>query len=444
MLNSSKRLLEALVKGGVVVWMALIFLGCEWGDRSITLIRPDTDNLQVVYTDTATILRSTVMKDSLFTANGNLMAGRFKDDLIGVISARSFFLPFANAGITIPERAVYDSIALASKYVYYYGDTTQRYRISVHHLTQDITTGPFYNQRGASFEAAPLGSASFFPRPRGNDTLRIKLNDALGLTLFNEGAANNIKTQEALIRYFKGLAFVVDDSYQSGFLGFTPERTFVSLYYHVDGPDGKTRMSVDLPIGQFYSQIVNDRAGTAFEGLTDSRDRLLTDLTDGVSVVQSGVGLMTRLDFPFLHQFGADLGKVIVNRAFLRVQLARNPESRGMPPPSSIALYATGANNSWEPTSSPVTDMTGRQMVATFVNDSIHNERYYEFDVSSLMMGLVQEKAPSQFGFLIGPLGRASNQGSPTTTYTSTLDRLILPRGSVKLKIYYTNLVQQQ
>lgn len=420
-------MLNVLAKGWVGVLIALIAVGCEWGDRSITLVRPNTDNLQVVFTDTLTIIRSTVMKDSLFTANGNLIAGRFEDTLLGPITSKSFLLPSATSGIVLPERAVYDSIVLATKYVYYYGDTTQRYSVAAHQLTQDITTGPFYNQNGASYEATPLGQASFLPRPRGNDSLRIRLNDQLGLTLFNEATANNIKTQDALLKYFKGVALVVDDAYDSGFLGFAKERTMISLYYHVDGPDGKTRSAFVLPISQFYNQILNDRSGTAFEDLKSSSDRVSTDQTGGVSVVQSGVGLMTRLDFPFLHEFGAGLGKVVVNRAFLRVQLARNQESKGMAPPASIGLYTTGARNEWEVSSQPI-------LVGNLVDDPVLHERYYHIDVTAQVMQLAQSKTPGNFGFLIGPMA------SSASTYTTSLDRLILPKGGVKLQVYYTTL----
>jgi hypothetical protein len=356
-----------------------------------------------------------------------MLVGRFEDGILGTTSSTSYLLPLAPSGLSFPERAVYDSIVLASKYVYYYGDTTQRYHIGAYELTQDITTASPYNHQGASYAKTALGERSFLPRPRGNDSLRIKLDDELGMMLFREGSAKNIRTQDALIKLFKGIALVASDSYQSGFLGFAKDRTFISVYYHVDGPDGKARMAETIPVAQFFNQITNDRSETPFASLTSSRERLSTDLTEGVSVVQSGVGLMTRLDFPYLHQFGAELGKVIVNKAFLRIQLARNPENKGMVPPASIGLYPSGSLNDWELSSTPL--LTG-----SFVKDSIHNERYYQIDVSSLVTQLVQEKTKSNYGFLIGPMS------GNNSTYTTSLDRLILPKGSVKLQVYYTTL----
>ncbi len=412
--------------------LLVIVAGCEWGDRNITLVRPNTDNLQVVYTDTVTVLRSTVMKDSLYSSSGNILAGRYEDELLGGIEAKGFLLASVAAGISLQERAVYDSLVLITKCNYAYADTTRRFRVSVHELLDDITRDHFFNTSNAAYESSPLGIKEFLPRPRSNDSLRIRLSDQLGQRLFTEGRANNIKSQEALMKYFKGLVLVAGQSNKAGFVGFVKENTSIQLHYHVDGPDGKTKYSSELTTGHFFNQVKNDRSGTDFAGLVASRNGLSSVATDGVSVVQSGVGLMTRLDFPFLHQFGFDLGKVIVNRAFLRIQLPRNPAVPYMAPPARIALYTTGANNDWDLSSPAI--VTGK-----FEEDLVYNERYYQLDVSSLMMQLVQEKTRNPYGFLIGPLSGGSDNAS---TYPTTLDRLVLPKGSVKLLVYYTTLVE--
>lgn len=429
---SLKRLLSPFRNSWAGLLVLVAVAGCEWGDRDITLVRPNTDNLQVVYTDTVTISRSTVMKDSLYSATGYILAGRFEDALLGKIEAKGFVLPSAAAGISFQERAVYDSLVLVTKYNYAYGDTTQRFRLSVHELLDDITRNHLYTTSNAAYESSPLGIKEFFPKPKSNDSLRIRLSDELGQRLFTEGRANNIKSQEALIKYFKGLALVAGQSNNAGFVGFAPQSTAIYLYYHVDGPDGKTRYTVDLIAGQFFNQVKNDRSGTDFEGLVTPRAGVPVTATNGVSVVQSGVGLMTRIDFPHIHQFGFDLGKVIVNRAFLRIQLPRNPEVPYLPPPARIGLYTTGVNNDWDPSSSPL--ITGR-----FENDLVYNERYYHLDVSALMMQLAQEKTRNSFGFLIGPLPAGQDN---TSTYPTTLDRLVLPNGSVKLQIYFTTLIE--
>ncbi len=427
-----KRLLSPFGNSWAGLLLLVIVAGCEWGDRDITLVRPNTDNLQVVYTDTVTIFRSTVMKDSLYSASGNILTGLYEDTLLGKIEAKGFLLASTAAGISLQERAVYDSLVLVTKCRYAYGDTTQRFRLSVHELLDDITRNHLYTTSSAAYESTPLGVKEFLPRPRSRrDSLRIRLSDELGQRLFTESRANNIKSQEALLKYFKGLVLVAEHSNKAGFAGFLRDSTTISLHYHVDGPEGKTKYTAGIAAGHIFNQIKNDRSGTDFGRLVASRYGLSNDATGGVSVIQSGVGLMTRLDFPYLHQFGFDLGRVIVNRAFLRIQLPRNPEVPYMHPPARIGLYTTGANNDWEPSISPL--VTGK-----FVDDMVYNERYYSLDVSSLMMQLVQEKNRSAYGFLLGPLPGGSDN---TSTYPTTLDRLVLPKGSVKLQIYYTALV---
>ncbi|GAA4441061.1 DUF4270 family protein [Ravibacter arvi] len=429
-----KRLLSPLRKGWIgILIVSMITAGCEWGDKNVALIRPNTDNLQVVFTDTVTVLRSTVMKDSLYTASGFMLAGLFSDQVLGSIQAKANLLVSA-AGLSVDERAVYDSIVFVSKYGYYYGDTTKLYQVAAHELLADITRGPFYNHREVPHSVAPLGRTSFFPRPKGSDSLRIRLSDELGVRLFTEAKANNIKNQEALLKYFKGITLVAERSNGVGFLGYAQDKTNILLHYHVDGPDGKVKHVTSMAIGQFYNQITNNRTGTVFDQLKQPRQKLSTDLTDGVSVVQSGVGLMTRLDFPFLQQFGAEHGKVIVNRAFLRIQLPRNEETRGMAVPQRIALYRTGPNSDWTNTGDNIVQ------VGTFEHKAEENLRYYEIDVSQEVMALSKLQQASTVGYLIGPIAATGNAES---TYSNTLDRLILPKGSVKLHVYFSTLYNE-
>lgn len=430
----TKRLLPSLIKGYGAILIALIVASCEWGDRTITLVRPNTDNLQVIYTDTVTIARSTVMKDSLNTTTGHIITGIYEDDLLGVIRAKGYLAVSTFSSIGLQDRAVYDSLALNTKIVYTYGDTTQRYTLSIHELLQDITRGPYYNHRSSEYSTDPLGQVSFVPRPNLRDSLCIRLSDDLGEKLFEAARTNQLSNQESLLRYLKGFAFVGDYERKGGFLGFAKDSTKVTLYYHVDGPDGKVKYNVDISIGQIYNEIVNDRTGTPFQSLVTTRNPLSIDKTNGISVIQSGVGLMTRLDFPFLHNFGFDLGKVVINRAFLRVDLPRNPQVPYMPPPARIAIYPSSLNNEWEPSISALE-------VGDLIDNDVFNPnaRYYRIDISSIFRQMVQEKIPLTSGFLIGPMG-TSNSGS---TYATSLDRLVLPKGSVKLEVYYTTLVDQ-
>jgi len=431
----NKKLRPALIKGLGLILIALISASCEWGDRTITLVRPNTDNLQVIYTDTVTIHRSTVMKDSLNTSSGNIITGILEDNLLGTIKATGYMGVSTISSVNLADRAVYDSIAINTKIVYTYGDTTRRFTLAVHELLQDITRGPYYNHRPSEYAAEPIGQISFVPKPNSRDSLRIRISDVIGRRLFDAARTNNLNGQDALLRQLKGLVFVGEYSNKSGFLGFARDSTQITMYYHVDGPDGKTKYTVDFAIGQNYNQIANDRTNTQYADLVTARYGLPSEKTSDQTVIQAGVGLMTRLDLPHIHQFGYDQGRVVVNRAFLLIDLPRNPEVPFLPPPARVALYATNNNNDWEASSSTLA-------VGDYVdNDPVRpNARYYRLDVSQLVRQLVQETAPLNNGFLIGPLAKDNNSGG--SSYTSTLDRLILPKGSIKLQVYFTTLVE--
>ncbi len=429
--RTSKRLLHSVsgVFAGIIILFSLT--GCEWGDRTITLIRPNTDDLQVVYTDTVTIRRSTVMKDSIlttYTSGGTLLFGKRTDPFVGEIEAQAFALMQMESGFSLQDKAVYDSLVFVSSYAYSSGDTNQLHQLAVYPLTDDITRGDYYNTHASGYEPTAIGEWEFRARPNSSrKAFRMNLSDAFGKTLFDAAAANQLKSHEDLLNLFKGFALVSKNTSEAGFLGLNKDSTAIELHYHVDGPDGKTKYSNRLSVLKFYNRMVNDREGTAFSELVSSREGIPAAASRNTTVIQSGVGLMTRLEIPFLHNFRYDMGKILVNRAFLRINLPREPEDRYLPAPPALALYPTGRYNNWERSSREVAQ-------AVLVNDIINNERYYQIDLTDYVVPSVGQ-GMEVGGFLLGPIT------SGVESYTNTLDRLILSgNNAVKLQLYYTTL----
>src|SRR5690606_6562487 len=69
------------------VLMLAVLSACEWGDRDISVISIDPDELAVFYSDTASLKVFTNEEDSLITSgSGKVFFGRYEDPYLGTIA----------------------------------------------------------------------------------------------------------------------------------------------------------------------------------------------------------------------------------------------------------------------------------------------------------------------------------------------------------------------
>jgi len=330
-----------------------------------------TDNVGVSFIDSFTVNTSTVQLDNLpATATGNILVGRAVVPNIGSLSATSFFpIGFTSFENNIPELAVFDSLNLVLKThpsKYYYGDTTQTQKISVHRLTETIETtnliggiqnknipvyvtgATIFTKQKFNYETASLGSLSFAPRVRSLDSLNIRLSQSLGKEIFDMIRANDIKvaSNDNFKDYFKGLALVPDANNTTA-LALNDTIQF-KINYSYTGTDGfKKSAAKILSITQKdlqFNHIDYDRKGTSFADLSVSKNEIKTTATAGVTLMQAGTGVVAKMSFPSLKEFLMD-ENLSVNKAELVIETSTPSTNTMYPIPGSLMLFVADHDN---------------------------------------------------------------------------------------------------
>lgn len=345
----------------------ILFFSCE--DPGILKANENflRSKLRTVYVDTFSIVGSTVQLDSLpSSGNGNnVLVGNYKDNLVGQVSASSYFqIAYSNA-FAPDTTSIFDSIALVLPYSrYWYGDTTRAQTLNVHELTQQpiayslpryreddpisifSTTSGFYNSSKVQYNPTPILSTSvtFFPH---RDSLFLKLPSAIGQNWFKLGQQGSVffNTPGRFINeFFQGIYLTTDNSNDASVVGFRTNRIKVRIYFRKLVDDSYQKASFDFPIFQTqFNNIQTNRSTTPLSGL-QPRKSIASSLTNNVTYVQSGTGLVTKLEFPGLKDFLKDKKNVLLD-AVLEVYPAPATYLGNAKPPTTLALYSVNVSN---------------------------------------------------------------------------------------------------
>lgn len=441
-------------------------------------VQPNPDDFSAVYSDTNSVVLSTLKLDSLMTgASSRLLVGQFSDPYLGKMHSTAF-IQFSTTtqdgdrALTLPENAIYDSLGLALRYDgYYYGDTTQVMNVDVYELTSDLTLKPdltpiqaIYNYHATPYNPKSIGSAKIYPRPRPKQgsgaigdgekrlEVRVKVADVLGKKIFDAVKANKINNNAQWIELLKGFAIKASTGNHS-VVGFTRNNTALRLYYHTPGAvEGITEDSLSTNLWANYNQSLGDRTGTVLSKLPDTyRSSLPSSQTGNMSFVQAGSGIMTRLDFPGLNEYKY-LNYTFANSARLIVEPVRGSFSKSFFLPTALYAYIADKNNDYVTNNgSPVSGLTG-VAAATLTTDLVSDRQYYVLDVTEFIRSGLQNESLEKYGLLLRTSSPIPPQGfsmlDGNTEFSKSFDRLVIgdqanPNGRVKLEIKYTSIKTQ-
>ena len=297
-----------------VLFLFLIILQSCTKDPQYIDTTKDSDNLYIVQTDTLQPAFVCYRLDSFQTSGNNRsIIGKNTDPFFGVTTSRSFLRFNIAAGdykSIGSQTEKYDSIRLIMHVDHSYaGDTTMPWSASVHTLTQDLdptiynATDPvFQNDRQLSFNADEIGSANVVIRPHVDDSVVIKLDDALGSEIFgfykskNENVSNNTFFQ----LYFKGICIQPGAS-SNLIYGFNAADTgtLIRLYYHDDvGTHLNKQLDFKSQGGNYqFNNIVNDPTGTVTENIVKGHDTPSEQLSHRI-FVSDLAGVVTKFTLP--------------------------------------------------------------------------------------------------------------------------------------------------
>jgi hypothetical protein len=276
-----------------------------------------------------------------------------------------------------------DSITLTLKYDdYFYNDTTKVLTLNVYRLTEEISGddyGYLYNTSNFDHEVDVLGSLSFFPKPHKEDSIEIRLSDAIGEELFTKILLSDedITNQTEFIEYFKGLFVIPDSTTGESIIGFT-KSSELRLYYRDKSVVPSQQRYVSFPVssGKAYTWIHGNRTSSALENLKTSRSRVNAVDTDGESYMQAGAGLALRVDMPYLRSLN-QLENFYVSMAILDLCPVSKSYNETLPLPSELTVYLHDRRN---------TLYGSFETSAALIEDQdLERDTRYEFDVTSFV-----------------------------------------------------------
>lgn len=374
-----------------VLMILLIFIiSCNTDNEDFTLGSNFVENTtKIIQLDTFSLELSTVIVDSLITsATGVILAGYHENGFFGKITANSFFqigLP-DQTFIDINDDDIYDSLTLEMPYSKYcYGDTNAIQELEIYKLRERLvrTEIPdYYNISNLNIYDNPIGELAYYPRPNRDSTVEIRIDDLLGKDLFEKmkNNAEELSSNSDFEEYIYGFAIIAKQIQSSSIIGFGGSDLKFNLYTsNID--EEKDDVVYEFPssyLAYQFNQIICDRSGTTLENLNSQKDDLDSYSAGDKSFVQAGLGVLTKIKFPYLNSILFDESKLI-----LSVELILKPdiESYVNGFPESLLLYETNEYHEFN-----INNDESFISYSTFKLDEMyHEETYYSFDITNFL-----------------------------------------------------------
>lgn len=336
---------------GVLLVLALFSCKKDPYELGIDLL-PPSDTLNVLVTDSCTVVAYSVRHDSIRTdENSNFIVGSMLDPVFGKSTAG--FYSQVRLGADSPDfgnNPVLDSLVLVLFYNGYYGDTTTMQNVKVYEISQDLSLDSSYwsNQRVATYPSL-LANQSFYPHP--NDSVKVSGKNMgahlrLNLNKFTNYLGNKIlyapsdvlADNNSFVKFFKGLYVETNPINSNGVLlnissGNSTSR--LEIYFHNSERDSLQ-----------YNFVIDDKAARFtyidHNGYLDAspdlkRQMLNHDTTLGANqlFLQGLGGVKLKIRFPYMKDFGK--GHIVaINDALLMFSNMETDTTFAPPPQLSL------------------------------------------------------------------------------------------------------------
>lgn len=391
---------------------ALLLSSCSRNDIEFGSI-PANNYANLVYTDTVGVQISTVMIDS-FETNGDtsLLFGRYQDPYLGTVSARSFFQMDIPSFIPeIPATARFDSLTFIIRpNDYYYGDTSKSQTIYIHELANAISysyNNKLYNTSTVAARTPALGAARTMIKPRGSDSIVIRLSDVRGLELFTklQQQAAEVTQSAEFLNFFHGVSISAGDADTSAVYGLAGQAgsMIMRVHYHHTIPYHEDQF-IDFPSlanDLTFNQVLASRQGTGLVPGTTGLTEIAAENTKGFSFSQVGTGLYLKLIFPGLRSILSNTSIVKLLKAELLVHSTPLSFDRNKYLlPSQLYLVQTDGTNI---AGNEVMDSTGATIqYADPVLDDIYGENnFYRFNITAYINSMMNTAGSEDAGFFL-------------------------------------------
>ncbi len=405
------------------------------------------------FTDTLQVKSSTVLMDSVQTgASNTLLVGSYTHPVLGTFESFAY-TQFANADSLLATNAsVVDTLKMQLVYKSFQGDTNQIHTLNLYKLKDSLSLSKdYFPSSVVNFDPSSVGSVTFRPHPirsrafNGDslvlDTLKFHLPLKLGSELLAKYADKTLAAGGAAFRAnFPGLLMKSTTASNSALVGFSPSYSKLTLHWHNPNDTLKYELNYYFSLSNALMAEVNarfnhfnmNRVG-ALAALAKSGNTVPASSTGQVTYVQSGSGLVTKLDLPTLLKLKGNRN-IAVNKAELVLQPTDDLDLNQTL--SQLTLLQVDSNNR------PIRNTYGLGYVLSEGGSGIQTASYnssqksYTFNITTELQSILNGRK-ANLGFLVTPTLLASSTGY--TKMTSESARFVpLNAMKTKIRIYYS------
>ena len=431
-----------------ILALTLSISSCKKADVQFGNEFLDNGLTQIVMVDSFAPTMSTVLIDSFSTSNkGSLVIGSYIDPYFGKITSESFFDINPPSYADIYAQTTYDSIRLILKpNSFYAGDTTVPVHFTTSRLSEVIASKNFdlsnqYYSNQTFKVSSILGSESKMIAPVRRDEVQLKIDDALGQTLFSELQNPNntvLKTSKDFINYFNGLKInaSIGDNAMYGF-----SDTVILRVYYRKGAAFPKNLTADFTLTNKlhqFNHITVDRSNiknSTLKNISLTNKEIPSTATDNIAYCQSFTGLMTKIRFKTIN----DVQKLPNFAKILKAQLVIRPvtgsfDFNGFQLPKELRLSTTNSLNQIQ---GDITNVAASGSYIQYGNlyiDYLNSTgTEYTYDLTPYIKSLLNNTTGINNGLLLSP---------PSPAFQNKTSRVMLgnsfnPNGRAQLIIYY-------
>lgn len=359
--------------------------------------------------DTFALNTYSKLQDSAYTFGvSNFVLGSMHDPKMGIMNA-SFYSQFDYTGSLNQGNGgtpVIDSVVLSLRYVEFYG-SLDPVTFQVFELQGDMSTDSNYF-RFSTVAHLPTNlvdpsSALQTPDPSKdvvvdgdtlNPQLRIKLNNAWGATILNEGFNGTaFDSHEAFRNFFKGLYVRVQETNpavgEGSILYLDPDNkdTKITFYYHMSGETDPLNFSISVTDDcAYFNHVEFDQTGYPSESILSNPSIGQTQF------YAQAFNLKGIVEFPGVNNIPSNS---VIHAALLELPVEYQSFTTYYPSPSMTVLYKIAAGT------------TGGSISYN------NNRKSYLFDLRDYIQEIVNGKVANT-GIEVGP-----------SKYSSSAERII-------------------
>lgn len=364
----------------------------------------EEESFEVHVVDSMQLLSYTLQADSLPTGQLNrLLVGYKNDPQLGKVRAEAYLQFGLDESLEALDQRfdLVDSITLILHYDnYFFGDTNVLQGLYLYQLTEELTPKAdnfdFYNSDDYTHEREPLAHRMFYPHPFREQALEFRLPDQWAkelVELASEGAeevTENAKFQN----YFPGLVMQPDTALSTTFIGFSADAE-LRLYYRDTRtlPISQSYYTFSMAEWNYYNQIQRVRGSAILDSLQNGEDKLSSTYTDQQSLIQGGIGLSTRIEFPSIRRLLEQSKDFLVNRALLRFYPIVETGYELAQLPTQLNAYWVDEDNT------VVQEASGLALLQK--DEEFRRDTYYELDVTDFVELQLASEQFSNYGLLL-------------------------------------------